>query len=81
MPDPEPVVESSASSVGTYSTYLQGTIVHVRGQIAEVEFTEGKPSLRDILVLADDPSIKLQVHSLGAFFCGRVIPGLARGEH
>jgi len=64
MPDPEPVVESS--------TYLQGTIVHVRGQIAEVEFTEGKPSLRDILVLADDPSIKLQVHSSStndAYYC------------
>lgn len=49
-----------------------GTIVSVEGQIAEVEFLSGKPSLHDILTLEDDPSLRLEVRVSSredAYFC------------
>ncbi|MBI2122190.1 MAG: F0F1 ATP synthase subunit beta [Candidatus Sungbacteria bacterium] len=49
-----------------------GTIIGVEGQIAEVEFLTAKPSLHDILVLEDDPSVRLEVRVSSredAYFC------------
>jgi len=40
-----------------------GTIIAIEGQIAEVEFFGAQPSLGDILICSDDPSIRLMVHS------------------
>ncbi|KKU06273.1 MAG: ATP synthase subunit beta [Parcubacteria group bacterium GW2011_GWA2_45_30] len=49
-----------------------GTIISVEGQIAEVEFLTGKPSLHDMLTLEDDPLIRLEVRVSSredAYFC------------
>jgi len=42
---------------------MKGTIKSINGHIAEVEFLEGQPSPRDILILEQDNRIKMQVHS------------------
>ncbi len=49
-----------------------GRIVAVYGQILEVRFQTEKPALHDVLVLATDPSIKMEVHSSSGpslYFC------------
>lgn len=50
----------------------QGTIISVEGQVAEVEFLKSPPLAHDIVVLADDPSIKMEVYSSSGsrtYFC------------
>lgn len=49
-----------------------GTIRMVRGQIAKVRFAKDQPGIHDILVVADNPSVKLEVVSSSGrneFFC------------
>ena len=49
-----------------------GTIISIRGQVVEVEFPVRRPRAHDIIVLVDDPSIKMEVHSSSgtrAYFC------------
>lgn len=45
------------------TSHIQGKIVSIRGQVAEIEFLAGKPRLRDILVLAEDPNIQMEVYT------------------
>jgi F-type H+-transporting ATPase subunit beta len=40
-----------------------GKIIGVKGQVIEVEFEARKPEIHDLLVLEEDPSIKLEVYS------------------
>ncbi|MBI4079116.1 MAG: F0F1 ATP synthase subunit beta [Candidatus Levybacteria bacterium] len=50
----------------------QGKIVSIKGQIIEVEFPNTKPRVHDILISADDPSVKMEVYmsaSDNTFFC------------
>lgn len=50
----------------------KGTIVAVRGQVAEVEFLKDPPSAHDILILEIDPKVRLKVYSSsgpGMFYC------------
>lgn len=42
---------------------IDGKIISVKGQIAEVEFAETLPALRDLLFLADHPEIKMEVYA------------------
>jgi len=54
-----------------------GKIVSIQGQIAEVEFSEEQPSIYDILISEQDPSVRLQVSvSSGpsSFFCLSLSP-------
>jgi len=49
-----------------------GLIVGVQGQIIEVTFKKNQPSVHDILVLEDDPNMKMQVafpSGSQSFFC------------
>lgn len=52
--------------------YVQGKIISVHGQVAEVEFPDSKPRLRDVIVLADDATVQMEVYSTsvrGTYFC------------
>ncbi len=54
-----------------------GTIIGIQGQIIEVAFEKDKPNMHDILVLQDDPAIKMQIASPGgpqSFFCLSLSP-------
>lgn len=54
-----------------------GKIIGIQGQIIEVEFKNDQPSVHDILVLEDDPTIKMQVASPSgpsSFFCLNLSP-------
>lgn len=49
-----------------------GKIVSIRGQVAEVECLIVKPRVHDLIVLAEDPSIQMEVYSStprGTYFC------------
>jgi len=49
-----------------------GKIVSIRGQVIEVEFSDLKPKIHDVLVLESDPYSKLEVYSSSGedtFFC------------
>ncbi|MBI2613495.1 MAG: F0F1 ATP synthase subunit beta [Candidatus Levybacteria bacterium] len=49
-----------------------GKIIGIQGQIIEVEFKNHEPSVHDLLVLQDDPNIKMQValpSGPSSFFC------------
>ncbi|KKQ51418.1 MAG: ATP synthase subunit beta [Candidatus Woesebacteria bacterium GW2011_GWB1_39_10b] len=49
-----------------------GTILGVRGQVVEVQFNHRKPAINDVLTLADNPEIKLEVYSSSgsnSFYC------------
>jgi len=51
---------------------LTGKVVSVKGQIIEVEFLEEKPRIYDVLLLQDDPSVKMEVYTSAtphSFFC------------
>ncbi len=51
---------------------LSGKIISVKEQIVEVEFNEGKPAIFDVLILKDDPAIKMEVYtsaSPNSFYC------------
>lgn len=45
------------------TSHVQGKIVSVRGQVAEIEFPESKPRMRDVIVLADDPRVQMETYS------------------
>ena len=54
-----------------------GKIIAIQGQVAEVQFMNGNPAVHDVLVLADDPSIRMEVHSSSkaqTFFCLMLSP-------
>lgn len=49
-----------------------GTIVGIEGQVVEVRFTSSMPAVHDVLVLASDPSIRMEVYSssrVQTYFC------------
>lgn len=49
-----------------------GKIISVRGQVIEVKFTDHKPQVYDVLVLADDPKVKMEVYTssdANTFYC------------
>lgn len=49
-----------------------GKIVSIRGQIIEVEFSDEKPRIYDVLVFKEDPSIKMEVYTSSSptsFYC------------
>jgi F-type H+-transporting ATPase subunit beta len=49
-----------------------GVVVAIRGQVAEVTFAGSKPSLNDLLILKDDPSVVFEVFSSSSadsFYC------------
>jgi len=49
-----------------------GKIVSIQGQVVEVEFSHEQPNIHDILILEDDPLIKLEVSISSAhssFYC------------
>lgn len=49
-----------------------GKIIGIEGQVVEVRFATSPPSVHDIVELADDPSIKMEVHSSSGtetFYC------------
>ena len=50
----------------------QGIIVGVEGQVAEVEFGGAAPHFHDVLILADNPSVKMEVYAsscISRYFC------------
>ena len=54
-----------------------GTIVSVRGQVIEVEFIGGKPSINDLLTLESNPAVTMEVYSSSGentFFCLALSP-------
>jgi F-type H+/Na+-transporting ATPase subunit beta len=51
---------------------ISGKIISVKGQIVEVEFSEDKPRIHDVLVSKEDPTVKLEVYtsaSPNSFYC------------
>lgn len=49
-----------------------GEIVSIKGQVVEVEFSNKKPAVHDLLLLADNPEAKLEVYSSSgpnSFYC------------
>lgn len=52
--------------------HVQGHVISIRGQVAEVEFPESKPRIRDVLVLADDPQVQMETFSISirnTYYC------------
>src|SRR4030066_2036081 len=50
----------------------QGKIVSVKGHVIEVRFPNLKPSVNNVLILEDDPDIKMEVYSSSGketFYC------------
>lgn len=50
----------------------KGWVVSVIGQIAEVEFTGELPAIHDLLIMEDDPAVKMEVYSSSgenSFYC------------
>lgn len=63
-----------------------GTIIGIEGQVAEVRFTSSMPAVHDVLVLADDPSVRMEVYSSShaqTYFCLMLTPAtsITRGAH
>lgn len=61
-----------------------GTIISIQGQVVEVKFTDNTPAVHDVLVLADDASIRMEVYLSSVaqtFFCLMISPvrSLTRG--
>lgn len=62
-----------------------GKIIAIKGQIIEVEFAQSKPANHDMLILASDPSVKMEVYTSSGpstYYC-ILLSGskkLARGE-
>lgn len=48
---------------GITLTTTEGKIISVKGQVVEVAFPKEKPNINDLLVVKEDPGIKLQVYS------------------
>jgi F-type H+-transporting ATPase subunit beta len=51
---------------------ISGKIISVKGQIIEVEFSEEKPRIYDVLISKEDPTVKLEVYtsaSPNSFYC------------
>lgn len=51
---------------------ISGKVISIKGQIIEVEFSDDKPHIYDLLVLKEDPSVKMEVYtsaSPDSFFC------------
>ena len=49
-----------------------GKIIKIEGQVVEVEFGDVKPAVNNVLVLQQDPSVRMMVHSSAGentFFC------------
>ena len=49
-----------------------GKVISIRGQIIEVEFLDEKPSINHVLVLKEDPNVKMEVYTSASsvsFFC------------
>ncbi len=49
-----------------------GEIVSIRGQVVEVEFTRRKPAIHELLVMVNNPEIKMEVYSSSgpnSFYC------------
>ena len=54
-----------------------GTIIAIQGQVAEVQFMSSSPTVHDVLVLADDPSVRMEVYSSSkaqTYFCLMLSP-------
>ena len=52
--------------------HVQGKIISIRGQVAEIEFPESKPRLRDVIVLADDPAVQMELYAISVrntYYC------------
>lgn len=49
-----------------------GKVITINGQLIEIEFTKNKPAMKDLLVLKDDPLVKMEVYSSSgsdSFYC------------
>ncbi len=49
-----------------------GRVLSIKGQVVEVEFSENKPSIHDLLILESDPDVRLEVYSssgTNSFYC------------
>lgn len=67
------------------ATTQTGTIIGVRGQIAEIVFLDEKPAIHDLLLLESNRDIKMEVYSSSnseSFFCVILSPNalIARGD-
>ena len=63
---------------------IYGKVISIQGQVLEVQFLEGQPNLRDILVLENDANTKIQVFissGKSSFFCISLSPtyNISRG--
>src|SRR5690348_15988622 len=50
----------------------KGKIIGIKGEIAEVEFRDEMPQIHDVVVLENNPEIKMEVFtsaSVSSFFC------------
>lgn len=50
----------------------KGKIIGIKGHVVEVEFLKDRPSLHDIIVLEEDPTVKMEVYSSSgpsSYFC------------
>jgi len=64
--------QSTSKPVTYVDPQSVGVVVSVRGQIVEVEFNHRKPNINDLLVLEDNPLVKLEVYSssgINCFYC------------
>jgi len=51
---------------------VEGKVLSVRGQVVEVEFLQAKPDIHELLVLKEQPEVKLEVYSssrANVFYC------------
>lgn len=49
-----------------------GKVISIKGQVIEVEFPKNKPSINDLIIMQDNPEVKLEVYSSSSpqtFYC------------
>jgi len=54
-----------------------GKILSIKGQVVTVKFTDNQPNIHDLVILSDEPSVKMQVHSTngpGTYNCLLLTP-------
>ncbi|MEK7173512.1 MAG: F0F1 ATP synthase subunit beta, partial [Patescibacteria group bacterium] len=52
--------------------HVQGYVVSIRGQVAEVEFPEAKPRIRDVITLIENSNVQMEVFSISVrntYYC------------
>lgn len=64
--------QNISSNIQKYDEKYDGKVISIVGQVVEIEFDNEKPAIHDLLVMKDNPAVKLEVYSSSTnntFYC------------